>query len=94
MHTLENPLITLHDARGRVVFAQPLLHHDPSQVLFTKAWDWVPPPLVGEGRKVQSEWLYEFLLDPHPIRPLTVLRMPQFNMSSHEATALRCNRRA
>ena len=41
MHTLENPLITLHDARGRVVFAQPLLHHDPSQVLFTTAWDWV-----------------------------------------------------
>ena len=41
MHTLENPLITLHDARGQVVFAQPLLHHDPAQVLFTKAWDWV-----------------------------------------------------
>ena len=41
MHTLENPLITLHDARGRGVFAEPLLHHDPSQVLFTKAWDWV-----------------------------------------------------
>ena len=41
MHTLENPLITLHNARGAVVFAQPLFLHDASEVLSTKAWDWV-----------------------------------------------------
>lgn len=54
----------------------------------TETWAWVPPPLLGEGQKVQSKWLYEFLLDPHPIRPAVVLRMPKFNMSSDEATAL------
>lgn len=53
-----------------------------------EAWGWLPPPLVGEGRKVQSNWLHDFLLDPYPIRPAVVLRMPKFNMSSEEAGAL------
>jgi hypothetical protein len=53
-----------------------------------EAWGWLPPPLVGEGRKVQPGWLYDFLLDPYPIRPAVVLRMPKFNMSSAEASAL------
>lgn len=54
----------------------------------TEAWGWLPPPLMGEGTKVQAEWLHNFLLDPHPIRPATVLRMPRFLMSPAEATAL------
>jgi hypothetical protein len=53
-----------------------------------EAWSWLPPPLHGEGRKVQTEWLHDFLLDPHPIRPAAVLRMPKFNMSNDEATKL------
>jgi cytochrome c551/c552 len=52
------------------------------------AWGWLPPPLVGEGRKVQSAWLHKFLLNPHPIRPPAVLRMPKFNFHSSEAAAL------
>jgi cytochrome c551/c552 len=52
------------------------------------AWGWLPPPLMGEGRKVQSAWLHRFLLNPHPIRPPAVLRMPKFNFSSHQAGAL------
>lgn len=51
------------------------------------AWGWVPPPLVGEGRKVQTAWLHDFLLEPQPIRPAVFLRMPKFNMSSAEASA-------
>ena len=54
----------------------------------TESWAWVPPPLVGEGLKVQTGWLHDFLLDPYPIRPAVVLRMPRFNMSPGEATAL------
>ena len=53
-----------------------------------EAWGWLPPPLVGEGRKVQTEWLHNFLLDPFRIRPAAVLRMPKFNMSSAEASTL------
>jgi cytochrome c551/c552 len=54
----------------------------------SEAYGWVPPPLIGEGRKVQTAWLHDFLLDPYPIRPAVFLRMPKFNMSSAEATAL------
>ena len=54
----------------------------------TQAWGWLPPPLLGEGRKVQTEWLHNFLMDPFPIRPAVVLRMPKFNMSSEEASTL------
>ncbi|MEX1039580.1 MAG: PDZ domain-containing protein, partial [Pirellulaceae bacterium] len=54
----------------------------------SEAWAWVPPPLFRQGNKTQSAWLHDFLLDPHPIRPAVVLRMPKFNMSSEEATTL------
>ncbi len=53
-----------------------------------EAWGWLPPPLIGEGKKVQTKWLHEFLLDPMAIRPAVVLRMPKFNMSSDEASKL------
>jgi cbb3-type cytochrome oxidase cytochrome c subunit len=52
------------------------------------AWGWLPPPLVGEGKKVQSGWLHKFLLNPQTIRPSAVLRMPRFNFQSSEAAAL------
>jgi hypothetical protein len=52
------------------------------------AWGWLPPPLAGEGKKVQSGWLHRFLLNPTMIRPAAVLRMPKFNFQSSEAAAL------
>ena len=52
------------------------------------AWGWLPPPLVGEGGKVQSAWLHKFLLNPHTIRPPAVLRMPKFNWSSAQAATM------
>ncbi len=54
----------------------------------TEAWGWLPPSLFGEGRKVQTPWLHDFLLDPHMIRPSVVLRMPNFHMTSEEAEKL------
>ena len=53
-----------------------------------QAYGWLPPPLVGEGHKVQSDWLHDFLLEPQKIRPAVLMRMPQFNMSSDEAGRL------
>ena len=54
----------------------------------TETWGWVPPPLIGEGKKVQPEWLYDFLINPYPIRPAVFLRMPQFNFSADDATKI------
>ena len=53
-----------------------------------ETWAWLPPSLHNEGIKVQPEWLHNFLLDPHPIRPAVFMRMPRFNMSPEEATAI------
>ena len=53
-----------------------------------EAWGWLPPPLVGEGAKVQPAWLHAYLLAPHPIRPAAVLRMPRYNFSPGEAGKL------
>ncbi len=53
-----------------------------------RAWQASPPPLVREGVKVQTPWLYQFLKEPHQIRHTTVLRMPKFNMDDKEAMAL------
>jgi hypothetical protein len=60
---------------------------NPSAVA-TEAWGWLPPPLHHEGEKVQTDWLHDFLMDPIPLRPATVLRMPNFHMSSAEASKL------
>jgi mono/diheme cytochrome c family protein len=54
----------------------------------SKARQSSPPPLVLEGRKVQTPWLYDFLKNPERLRHETVLRMPRFNMSDAEARAL------
>jgi hypothetical protein len=48
----------------------------------------LPPTLVGQGERTQPDWLYNFLLDPQPIRRLAILRMPKFNMSKDEARML------
>jgi cytochrome c551/c552 len=58
------------------------------QAKANEAWGWLPPPLVGQGSKVQPKWLHDFLLNPYPIRPAVFLRMPKFNMSSDEAAAI------
>jgi hypothetical protein len=48
----------------------------------------VAPPLVREGAKVQTPWLYRFLQNPEMLRHMSVLRMPKFNMSQEEAQIL------
>ncbi len=48
----------------------------------------LPPPLIGQGERTQPEWLKKFLLEPQQVRNTTILRMPKFNMSQDEATAL------
>jgi mono/diheme cytochrome c family protein len=47
-----------------------------------------PPPLNGEGEKVQSEWLFNFLREPVPLRPWLQVRMPTFGFSASEDNLL------
>jgi DNA-binding CsgD family transcriptional regulator len=40
-HSLHNPLVTLHDPRGRIVFAQPLFKLSVAEIIYSQPWDWV-----------------------------------------------------
>lgn len=48
----------------------------------------VPPRLVGEGEKVQPQWLFEFLNKPTALRPWLKIRMPDFGFSHDDAETL------
>ena len=90
--TLQSHLVNLKRARTGG-FAEWLVRRSMGDVFdptrFDAAWQNGPPPLFGEGVKVQTEWLYRFLREPDQIRFLkTGLRMPKFNMSSDEARVL------
>jgi mono/diheme cytochrome c family protein len=52
--------------------------------LYEKQISMAPPNLLGEGKKVQSPWLYRFMKAPSPIRPWLKVRMPTFGLSDHE----------
>ena len=47
-----------------------------------------PPNLVGEGAKVQTDWLFAFLHQPSEIRPWLAARMPTFGFSASEINDL------
>ncbi|MHC4402144.1 MAG: hypothetical protein ACYTG0_20950 [Planctomycetota bacterium] len=71
-------------------FARLLFPHaiDEDKPAVMETWNWLPPPLAGEGRKVEPAWLHDYLLEPFPIRPSVVLRMPKYRMSPDEAGKL------
>ncbi len=47
-----------------------------------------PPTLYGEGEKVQSDWLFNFVKQPVPIRPWLKVRMPTFGLSDGQANGV------
>ncbi|MBF0489329.1 MAG: c-type cytochrome [Candidatus Omnitrophica bacterium] len=47
-----------------------------------------PPSLMGEGQKVQSKWLFEFLHHPTPIRPWLHMRMPTFFFHKDQVSSI------
>lgn len=47
-----------------------------------------PPNLLGEGAKTQPAWLFGFLKNVVPLRPWLSIRMPTFDLSDEQATAL------
>ena len=50
-----------------------------------------PPNLIGEGQKVQTDWLYSFFRAPMPIRPWLKVRMPTFNFTEEQVQCIKCH---
>jgi mono/diheme cytochrome c family protein len=48
----------------------------------------VPPRIVGEGERVQPQWLFQYINRPFSMRPWLKLRMPVFNMTHDEKAFL------
>jgi cytochrome c2 len=46
------------------------------------------PDLSYEGSRAQRAWLVSFMKNPQTLRPVLTLRMPQFNMTDHEASVI------
>lgn len=47
-----------------------------------------PPVLQGEGQKVQTEWLFDFIHGPVIIRPWLTVRMPTFALDETQVNTL------
>lgn len=48
-----------------------------------------PPNLIGEGQKVQADWLFKFIHDPStPVRPWLKVRMPTYKLNAAHLNAL------
>jgi mono/diheme cytochrome c family protein len=46
------------------------------------------PDLSFEGSRAQHAWIVQFLKNPQTLRTILTFRMPQFNMTDHEANVL------
>jgi mono/diheme cytochrome c family protein len=46
------------------------------------------PDLTFEGSRAQHKWIVDFLKNPQTLRPTLTFRMPQFNISTEDATVL------
>ncbi|MFQ5649752.1 MAG: c-type cytochrome [bacterium] len=54
-----------------------------------EALSFSPPDLIAEGRKVQPDWLFNFLKNPaSKIRPWLSVRMPTFDFTDEEVNVL------
>jgi len=63
-------------------------HVEEEGLIPQEAMVFIPPLLYGEGKKVQSDWAFEFLKEPFDLRPWLDVKMPTFGMSREEATSL------
>ncbi len=47
-----------------------------------------PPNLIGEGKKVQTQWLFAFLHQPEIIRPWLSMRMPTYRLDAKQLNTI------
>ncbi len=63
-HSAIAPLVTLHDPRGRIVFAEPLHYHSPAEVIYSRPWDWVA---TDEEREAIRSAFQQVVFDQEPV---------------------------
>jgi DNA-binding CsgD family transcriptional regulator len=63
MHSPTDPLVTLHDARGRILHAGPLYSYSSNDILQTAPWDWVD--LDEDKQKIRDAY-QQVLFDQRP----------------------------
>lgn len=80
--------IGCHIIEGRGGFIRPALA-EALGVSVGEAVSFAPPDLIGEGRKVQPKWLFEFMKNPTTkIRPWLSVRMPTFDFTDEQVNQL------
>jgi len=48
----------------------------------------LPPSLFFQGERVQTDWLFRFLLEPYKVRKVPLMMMPKFSLSQDDAQSL------
>jgi len=76
-HQIEDNAPTIQQYFRREVAGQ--LHFDQTNA---------PPSLIGEGAKIQYDWLHRFLNQVVPLRPWLEVRMPSFHLTGDQATKI------
>ena len=74
-------LVTERNCRGCHMFEDDI---QPRIEKYISLKTYIPPRLIGEGEKVQSEWAKTYLKEPKPMRPWLNMRMPVFFFSEEE----------
>ncbi len=67
-----------------------LVHYQNKDVNEAKAISrsFSPPNLIGEGAKIQAQWMFEFFHEPIAIRPWLKIRMPSYNFHQGQENTL------
>ena len=85
----EKQIIEKKRASGGNIAPSIIAYHVESEGLIPEeARVFTPPLLYAEGKKVQSEWAFEFLREPFDLRPWLNIKMPSFTLPADEATSL------
>jgi cytochrome c2 len=85
----EKQIIEKKRAAGGDIAPSIIAYHVENEGLIPEeARVFTPPLLYGEGKKVQSEWVFGFLKEPFDLRPWLDIKMPTFTLPVDEATGL------
>jgi hypothetical protein len=65
-----------------------LNERDSHMAQFFERKNMAPPTLDGVGARLQGQYMYQFLLEPKPVRPWLKVKMPSFNLPEAQVRTL------